>query len=94
MTAYTQLKKSLADITAKCCAVFLQSPFEDLTAFRVRHILLVVSILTSNAPGQWSINCPNSYISRNDLRTKSPTDDGNIVANVAFDFSRELQGWL
>ena len=38
---------------AKCCVVFPQSPFEDLTAFRVRHVLLLVSILTSNAPGQW-----------------------------------------
>ena len=38
---------------AKCCVVFPQSPFEDLTAFRVRHALLLVSILTSNAPGQW-----------------------------------------
>ena len=37
---------------AKCCVVFSQSPFEDLTAFRVRHVLLLVSILTSNAPGQ------------------------------------------
>ena len=53
-------KKSLADIMAKCCVVFSQSPFEDLTAFRVRYvlllvsyILLLVSILTSNAPGQW-----------------------------------------
>ena len=36
-----------------CCVVFAQSPFEDHTAFRVRHILLLVSILTSNAPGQW-----------------------------------------
>ena len=42
-------KKSLADIMAKC-VVFSQSPFEDLTAFRVRHFLLLVSILTSNAP--------------------------------------------
>ena len=38
---------------AKCCVVFPQSPFEDLTAFRVRHVLLLISILTSNAPGQW-----------------------------------------
>ena len=38
---------------AKCCVVFSQSPFEDLIAFRVRHVLLLVSILTSNAPGQW-----------------------------------------
>ena len=38
---------------AKCCVVFSQSPFEDFTAFRVRHVLLLVSILTSNAPGQW-----------------------------------------
>ena len=37
---------------AKCCVVFSQSPFEDLAAFRVRHVLLLVSILTSNAPGQ------------------------------------------
>ena len=40
---------------AKCCVVFSQSPFEDLTAFRVRHVLLLVSILTSNAPGQWTL---------------------------------------
>ena len=26
---------------AKCCVVFSQSPFEDLTVFRVRHILLL-----------------------------------------------------
>ena len=31
---------------AKCCVVFSQSPSEDLTAFRVRHVLLLVSILT------------------------------------------------
>ena len=37
---------------AKCCVVFSQLPFEDLTAFRVRYVLLLVSILTSNAPGQ------------------------------------------
>ena len=45
--------KSLAYSMAKCCVVFSQSPFEDLTAFRVRHVLLLISILTSNAPGQW-----------------------------------------
>ena len=28
---------------AKCCVVFSQSPFEDLTAFRVRHVLLRVT---------------------------------------------------
>ena len=38
---------------AKCCVVFSQSPFEDLTAFRIHHVLLLVSILTSNALGQW-----------------------------------------
>ena len=38
---------------AKCCVVFSQSPFEDLIAFRVRHFLLLVSTLTSNAPVQW-----------------------------------------
>ena len=43
---------SLVDIMAKCCVVFSQSPFEDLTAFHVRHVLLLVSIFTSNAPGQ------------------------------------------
>ena len=45
--------KSLADIMAKYCVVISQSPFEDITAFRVRHYLLLVSILTSNASGQW-----------------------------------------
>ena len=48
------MNKSLADIMAKCCVVFSQSPFEDLTTFRVRHVLLLVSILKSNAPGQWN----------------------------------------
>ena len=47
--------KLLADIMAKCCVVFSQSPFEDLTAFRVRHVLLLVSILTSNAPEQCAV---------------------------------------
>ena len=28
---------------AKCCVVFSQSSFEDLTAFRVRHVLLLVT---------------------------------------------------
>ena len=51
--------KSLADIMAKFCVVFLQSPFEDLTAFRVRHVLLLVSILTSNAPGQCCMHATN-----------------------------------
>ena len=56
MTAYTHpTNKSLADIMAKCCVVFSQSPFEDLTTFRVRHVLLLVSILTSNATGQWFV---------------------------------------
>ena len=36
---------------AKYCEVFSQSSFEDLTAFRNRHVLLLV--ITSNAPGQW-----------------------------------------
>ena len=45
-------KKSLADIMAKYCVVFPQSAFEDPTAFHVCHVLLLVSILTSNAPGQ------------------------------------------
>ena len=40
---------------AKCCLVFAQSPSEDLNAFCVRHVLLLVSILTSIAPGQWRI---------------------------------------
>ena len=39
---------------AKCCVVFSQSPFEDLIGFRVRHFLLLVSTLTSNAP----VQCP------------------------------------
>ena len=30
---------------AKSCVVFSQSPFEDLTTFRIRHVLLLVSIL-------------------------------------------------
>ena len=47
------MNKSLADIMAKCCVVFSQPPFEDLTVFRVRHALLLVSVLTSNAPGEW-----------------------------------------
>ena len=34
-----QTKKSLADIMAKYCVVFQQSPFEDLIGFRVRHVL-------------------------------------------------------
>ena len=38
---------------AKYCVVFPQSPFADLAAFRVRHVLLLVSILTSNTPEQW-----------------------------------------
>ena len=40
---------------AKCRVVFSQSLFEVLTAFRVRYVLLLVSILTSNAPGQWQM---------------------------------------
>ena len=60
MTAYTQ-RKNHSDIMAKCCVVVSQSPFEDLTAFRIRHVLLLVSILTSNAPGQWSNECPSPF---------------------------------
>ena len=47
---------------AKCCVVFSQSPFEDLTAFRVRHVLLLVSILTSNAPGQCVICIQETWL--------------------------------
>ena len=64
-------KKSLADIMAKYCVVFSQSPFEDLTAFRVRHVLLLISKLTSNTPGQWCMNIS--------LMTSS---NGNIVAYI------------
>ena len=39
---------------AECCVVFSQSPFGNLTAFRIRHVLLLVTVLTSSAPGKWS----------------------------------------
>ena len=42
---------------AKCCVVSPQSPFEDLTAFRIRHVLLLVSILTSDTPIHWADGC-------------------------------------
>ena len=55
MTAYTQRKKSLVDIMAKCCVVFPQLAFGGPTAFRVRYVLLLVSILTISAPDQWIV---------------------------------------
>ena len=44
---------------AKSCVVISQSPFEDLTAFRVRHVLLLVSILTSKGAVTCAV-CPAS----------------------------------
>ena len=48
----------LADIMAKYCVIFPQSPLEELAAFRARHVfLLYVSILTSNALEQMRTPC-------------------------------------
>ena len=67
---------------AKCCVVFSKSPFEDLTAFRVRHVLLLVSILTRSGaaadrrtplkPGA-QLDLASPYAVPRTRRTESPT---------------------
>ena len=52
---HTRNKKITCWHHGKMMRSFPRSAFEDPTAFRVRHVLLLVSILTSNAPGQWSL---------------------------------------
>ena len=56
---------------------FSQSPFEDLTAFRVRHVLLLVSILTSNPAGQRDIG--------HALSGDRQTDDSNAGFTLGHD---------